>query len=777
VLSGYQWANPNVSVSFMPDGTLIAGTYPSNLFAVYNAAYPQATWQRQVAIALQSWADVSNLNFHFVSDDGSSQGTPGLAQGDPRFGDIRIGGYNMGSGILGLGWNPGNTTTDGDVELSTTAPLLIGSMPDLASVVMHEAGHGIGFDHSLATPAVMEGGLWATYPGPYADDIAGVQAMYGVRKPDAYQGATGNGTLATASPLALSAGSVNITANISRMGQVEYFKLTAPRTSDGTLTVVMDASTISLLDPKVSVLDASGTLLGTASASTYQGTATVKLTGLVAGQTYYVQAAGATTDVFGMGAYKLWAQFGPVPLPSVSINNVALLNGTSGTTGFKFTVTVSAASINPVTVQYATADGTATVADGDYTPVSGTLTFAPGQTQQTLTVSVNGDAVAGPNETFAVNVSSPTNAVLGTCQGVGTIEDGYIGPDPYEPDNTQATAHNFGTVSSLSQSGLTLDTATDVDYFKFVAAARGTYRVQATPTQGNGTLGLSVYNASGTQLATGQLANGTITLSMSLSAGQTCYLKAWSSTASLLAYSLGLAPSSRTGKKLVFADWPVQTVQPAGDFFYRNAADDPDSPGYVPRAAASGRAPTQSNAAASGTNVLPVTIDAHPVGTASRLSPLQVVLLGVGNQNLSVASTVTAAPATVAALAAANFAPRRLTQVAVPIATSETRGDAPVDPQDEAAETAAVGPAAQAAEPADTRFDLDANVAPAVSWLQSATAVSVADDSWLADKAEDLGTADAFTAAAVVVVLGSNRASLRPEPRCRKRLGDRHGVV
>src|SRR5262249_13679004 len=95
VLSGYKWANVNGSVSFMPDGTLISSSYPSNLLAVYNAAYPQATWQREVARALQVWANVSNLNFHFVADDGSPQGTAGLAQGDTRFGDIRIGGYNM----------------------------------------------------------------------------------------------------------------------------------------------------------------------------------------------------------------------------------------------------------------------------------------------------------------------------------------------------------------------------------------------------------------------------------------------------------------------------------------------------------------------------------------------------------------------------------------------------------------------------------------------------------------------------------------------------------
>src|SRR5262249_62098455 len=89
---------------------------------------------------------------------------------------------NIGSGILGIGWNPGNTTTAGDVELNTSSAFPIGSIPDLASVVMHEAGHAIGFNHSLVDPAVMEGGLWGTYPGPYADDIAGLVAMYGTRR-------------------------------------------------------------------------------------------------------------------------------------------------------------------------------------------------------------------------------------------------------------------------------------------------------------------------------------------------------------------------------------------------------------------------------------------------------------------------------------------------------------------------------------------------------------------------------------------------------------------
>src|SRR5262249_26917636 len=122
VLSGYQWANANVSVSLMPDGTVIQPDHASNLFATYNAAYSPATWQYQVARALQVWANVSNLNFHFVTDDGSPQGTTGLSQGDSRFGDIRIGGYNMGSGIPGIGWDPRSTTPGGDGQLNNTYP-------------------------------------------------------------------------------------------------------------------------------------------------------------------------------------------------------------------------------------------------------------------------------------------------------------------------------------------------------------------------------------------------------------------------------------------------------------------------------------------------------------------------------------------------------------------------------------------------------------------------------------------------------------------------------
>src|SRR5207249_1544242 len=80
-------------------------------------------------------------------------------------------------------------------------------------------------------------------------------------------------------------------------------------------------------------------------------------------------------------------------------------------------------SYQTVTVQYATADDTATTADADYVAAAGTVTFLPGQTSQTVTVNVVGDTKFEPDETFFVNLSGASNATIADGQGVGTIDN------------------------------------------------------------------------------------------------------------------------------------------------------------------------------------------------------------------------------------------------------------------------------------------------------------------------------------------------------------------
>jgi hypothetical protein len=111
------------------------------------------------------------------------------------------------------------------------------------------------------------------------------------------------------------------------------------------------------------------------------------------------------------------------PKPTLSITDVTVSEGNSGTVPAVFTVTLSAALLEAITVSYTTADGTAT-SSADYVAASGTLTFAAGVTSQTITVNVNGDTIAEATETFLVNLSSPSAAaVLGDAQGQAFVKD------------------------------------------------------------------------------------------------------------------------------------------------------------------------------------------------------------------------------------------------------------------------------------------------------------------------------------------------------------------
>ena len=111
-----------------------------------------------------------------------------------------------------------------------------------------------------------------------------------------------------------------------------------------------------------------------------------------------------------------------VVVPSLTINDVRVFEGDTGTVNAVFTVTASTTSTTAFSVTYSTADNTAT-AGVDYTAVSGTLTFAPGQTTRTITVPIIGDLLMEANETFFVNLNVPTGATIADPQGIGIIVD------------------------------------------------------------------------------------------------------------------------------------------------------------------------------------------------------------------------------------------------------------------------------------------------------------------------------------------------------------------
>jgi hypothetical protein len=110
------------------------------------------------------------------------------------------------------------------------------------------------------------------------------------------------------------------------------------------------------------------------------------------------------------------------PPPSVFVSDATVTEGNTASVSATFTVRLSQAADVDVTVQYSTANLTAT-AGSDYMAKTGTVTIPAGQTSETFTVAILGDCVAEPTETFAVNLSSAFNASIGDGQGIGTIVD------------------------------------------------------------------------------------------------------------------------------------------------------------------------------------------------------------------------------------------------------------------------------------------------------------------------------------------------------------------
>ena len=203
-------------------------------------------------------------------------------------------------------------------------------------------------------------------------------------------------------------------------------------------------------------------------------------------ETFYVNLSGATnaTIADNQGIVTITDNDNA---PALSINDVSITEGDSGQANVNFTVSLSNASSSTVTVNYATANNTAT-AGADYTTVSGTLSFAAGETSKLLAVPVMGDLNDEPNETFYVNLSSATNATISDSQGMATINDNDSAPS-ISIDDVSVTEGNTGsanvslTVSLSNASGYTVT----VNY----ATANGTALSGSDYTAASGTLSFS----------------------------------------------------------------------------------------------------------------------------------------------------------------------------------------------------------------------------------------------------------------------------------------------
>jgi len=157
-------------------------------------------------------------------------------------------------------------------------------------------------------------------------------------------------------------------------------------------------------------------------------TITIMVVPTTAGTTLTNSAAVVRTETEGYLANNLATAVTTVTGPAISIGDASVVEGNVGTTNLLFAINLAAPSAQTVTVNYATANGSASTGS-DYIATNGILSFAPGVTNGTIKVALIGDTLIESNETFTVNLSAPVNGVLGRSAGIGTIinDDGFPG--------------------------------------------------------------------------------------------------------------------------------------------------------------------------------------------------------------------------------------------------------------------------------------------------------------------------------------------------------------
>ena len=311
--NGGMWTYPvRITYSFMPDGTNLGGIN-SNLYATLNAVESTAAWQQAFEQAAAIWSQSANLNLALVSDNGAPEGTSGNQQDDSRFGDIRIGMFNQGPGYLASTNSPPPNfggTDAGDIFFNSYYNWNPSGGYDLESVALHELGHALGLGESTVSGSVMYAYYGGVNINPSSDDLAGIKSIYGA-VPGQYNSNHSFATAYNLSSMINGSGQLAL-ANQSILGgnDTDYWYVTVPSNTTGTMTVTMQAQNLSSLAPRLSIYNsAQQGLAMNAQANVYGGNATIIVKGVSPGQGYYLVLSSAS-GIGSVGAYGLLANFG-----------------------------------------------------------------------------------------------------------------------------------------------------------------------------------------------------------------------------------------------------------------------------------------------------------------------------------------------------------------------------------------------------------------------------------------------------------------------------------
>ncbi|HLM58548.1 MAG TPA: Calx-beta domain-containing protein [Pyrinomonadaceae bacterium] len=233
---------------------------------------------------------------------------------------------------------------------------------------------------------------------------------------------------------------------VTRTGDVSAPTAVSYATSDGTAAAGSDYTA------------ASGTITFAAGELTKTFNVTIRQDNVYEGaETFTVTLSDPTGGAVLSGPASALVTIGDdESRPFVSISDVRVTEGHTGTTDAQFLVSLSNASVETVTVNYTTGDGTASSAS-DFVANSGTLTFAPLTTSQLVKVKVNGDYSIESDETFIVTLSGAVNSSLSRSQATGTIANDdaagrfqFAGPSYGHPEDGGSVTITVNRVSGLS---------------------------------------------------------------------------------------------------------------------------------------------------------------------------------------------------------------------------------------------------------------------------------------------------------------------------------------
>jgi len=372
--------------------------------------------------ALDLWQNASSLRFTEV----------------PSGGDISIGFAPIDGGfnghevtILGRTFTPpyaglyvpapeGDVTFDVD-ENWTDTDTSVNPPIDLVVVAAHELGHAIGLGHSTDNSSLMSPAYIPHHRFLSPDDIAAVQALYPCVDSCGSGGTTTASTTTTvAPPPAFSISDANpVTEPTSTYSTKATFTVTLSRAVTSTARVHYETHDGTANEPS-DYLHRGGTLTFSAGSTSKTISITVKRDKLPEPEETFRVVLSAPSnagiaDDTGIGTIRANGN----DLPTFSIGDAKpVTEPTYGTVYAKFTITLSAPASGSTRVHYATVDGTATDASGDYTGHSGTVYFSPGTTSKVISISVRADKLKELTETFSVMLSDPYGA--GIANGMGT---------------------------------------------------------------------------------------------------------------------------------------------------------------------------------------------------------------------------------------------------------------------------------------------------------------------------------------------------------------------